>query len=216
MRVRTGPALGNADACWSANLAALKDAIATTPEGEEGDAALVDLLSNGANQDLFEDQPNLTEWIPVLDRIDAALESSLRLDPALVLIKEAAPAAAAGAPAGGEGVVVAGPDRAPLVLACLRFTAVLLQNSTNKAIYSSTEHLLALLAARDDGAVELALRCLAAMEMPAALHRQSRGDMMPPQQFSSLDAKGAAKKLTILSQGWGGRGQGLGLLSCVT
>jgi Domain of Unknown Function (DUF913)/Domain of Unknown Function (DUF908) len=211
MRVKIAPSSVPHEPCWSPQLAALKQRIESLPETAEGDAELLTALSS-VTDGLFEEQPHLHEWVAVLDRVDAAIESCLKRDPSLLLIQDSS---SSGATAGAAAEIEGPAACKTLLLQCLRFTATLLRNSAVKAVYSSGDRLLALLSARDDEVVSWALRCLACLEMPPTAHRHPRSDFQPP-FFSTLDAKTAAKRLMTLSHAWGGRGQGLGLLACVT
>ncbi|CAN0008864.1 unnamed protein product, partial [Hapterophycus canaliculatus] len=80
--------------------------------------------------------------------------------------------------------------------------------------FCSSQHLRALLAAGDDQVAESALRCLMLLTVPPLLHRHQQPEL---NNMCSIDKdKVVSAELTTLSGGWGGRGQGLGLLACVT
>ncbi|XP_023632661.1 E3 ubiquitin-protein ligase UPL1 [Capsella rubella] len=90
------------------------------------------------------------------------------------------------------------------VLQVLRVIRVVVENCTNKHFYSSYEqHLSLLLASTDPDVVEACLQTLAAF-----LKRQIG-------KYSIRDAS-LNSKLFSLAQGWGGKEEGLGLMSCAT
>ncbi|CAM6105472.1 unnamed protein product [Calypogeia fissa] len=93
------------------------------------------------------------------------------------------------------------------VLQILRVTRIVLENCANKYLYNSNEHVSALFSSTDPEIVIAALETLAAfVKKPLQSNRAMRwhGD-------ASLNAR-----LFSLSQGWGGKEEGLGLLSCAT
>ena len=75
----------------------------------------------------FAEQADLLNWVGVIDRIDAALESSIKDHPGLVCSADEKP-----------------PEPCPepvrdLVRGCLRFSTMLLTNSIQKHVYNSLE-----------------------------------------------------------------------------
>ncbi|KAJ7557451.1 hypothetical protein O6H91_05G127400 [Diphasiastrum complanatum] len=99
-----------------------------------------------------------------------------------------------------------GPFQKEGVLQILRVTRIILENCIAKYLYSSTEHLSTLLSSTDPEIVMAALQTLAVFVKKVQSNRPVRwhGD-------SALNAR-----LFSLSQGWGGKEQGLGLLACAT
>ncbi|TXG67972.1 hypothetical protein EZV62_009247 [Acer yangbiense] len=88
------------------------------------------------------------------------------------------------------------------VLQILRVIRIILENCTNKHFYSSYEqHLSSLLASTDADVVEACLETL------AAFLKKTIG------KYSIRDAS-LNSKLFALAQGWGGKEEGLGLISC--
>ncbi|XP_024379829.1 E3 ubiquitin-protein ligase UPL1 isoform X3 [Physcomitrium patens] len=91
------------------------------------------------------------------------------------------------------------------VLQILRVTRIILENCVNKYLYNSNEHVSLLFASTDPEIVIAALQTLAAfVKKPVQSSRAMRwhGD-------TTLNAR-----LFSLSQGWGGKEEGLGLLAC--
>ncbi|KAL3688671.1 hypothetical protein R1sor_014980 [Riccia sorocarpa] len=91
------------------------------------------------------------------------------------------------------------------ILQILRVTRIVLENCMNKYLYNSNEHVSALFASTDPDIVIAALETLAAfVKKPVQSNRAMRwhGD-------AALNAR-----LFSLSQGWGGKEEGLGLLAC--
>ncbi|CAM9535395.1 unnamed protein product, partial [Phaeothamnion confervicola] len=239
MRIKHIPSSPAEDQCLSPGLLQLRDDIAKT---EGNDDTLLRLLEPIETFD-YEDSPDLYDWVPVLDRLDAVLDSCLHWQPSLLLFaapdkaREQSDATGAAATAAAGTATPAGLLRAPpaavlkeqqqrelpLVMATLNFTSLLLRHSLNKHIYSSSEHLVALLAARDDALAAKALECVAMLALPPMLHRQQqaskRAGLLPDihsHSYAIHNDKAASAKLMELAQGWGGRGQGLGLLACCT
>ncbi|XP_048323503.2 E3 ubiquitin-protein ligase UPL1 isoform X3 [Ziziphus jujuba] len=88
------------------------------------------------------------------------------------------------------------------VLQILRVIRIILENCTNKHFYSSYEqHLSSLLACTDADVVEACLQTL------AAFLKKTIG------KYSIRDAS-LNSKLYALAQGWGGKEEGLGLITC--
>jgi E3 ubiquitin-protein ligase HUWE1 len=207
MKIKHTPTSGLARPCWSPELFSLKDRIA----GTKGDDPALLTALGATSADVFQELVDLCDWIGALDRIDSALQAWVgRLALFDDVGGEAEPAPAP-APEDQEALVLG----VPLVTCCLRFTEILLSNSFNKGVYSSSEHLLMLLQAREEGVADLALSCLCQLTAALATHRQLAADSST--MGSPIDKKrSVARKLMALGEGWGGRGQGLGLLSCLT
>ncbi|XP_050371147.1 E3 ubiquitin-protein ligase UPL1 isoform X2 [Argentina anserina] len=87
------------------------------------------------------------------------------------------------------------------LLQILRVIRIILENCSNKHFYSSYEHLSSLLACTDADVVEACLQAL------AAFLKKTVG------KYSIRDAS-LNSKLFALGQGWGGKEEGLGLISC--
>ncbi|KAK9156355.1 hypothetical protein Sjap_003835 [Stephania japonica] len=88
------------------------------------------------------------------------------------------------------------------VLQILRVIRIVLENCTNKHFYSSYEqHLSSLLASTDADVVEASLQTLAAFLKKVTGKCSIRDTSLIPKLFS-------------FSQGWGGKEEGLGLISC--
>ncbi|CAM9533904.1 unnamed protein product, partial [Chrysoparadoxa australica] len=169
-------------------------------------------------ESVFEEQPDLCSWGTVLNRLDEAFEKSLTASPSLILVprpeKKVCYDDTDPPPTSTLQGVDDSSDAVEVVTACLRFTSLLLHHSINKHVYSSTEYLIQLLAARDDTMAMLALECLTALAVPPMVHRQQL--VIPFNRAIGLAGdKELSSKLTALSRGWGGRGQGMGLLNCV-
>jgi hypothetical protein len=122
------------------------------------------------------------------------------------------------------------------VLSILHFQSQLLRNATSKNVYNSVRELSDLLCAADDDVVSTALGVLAALATPPMLHRQQAPES--GQHVTALhrcvviggsggggggeggQGDGTSDRvmwrLMNLARGWGAKGSGLGLLSCVT
>ncbi|EFJ18137.1 ubiquitin-protein ligase, UPL1 [Selaginella moellendorffii] len=93
------------------------------------------------------------------------------------------------------------------VLQVLRVTRCLLDNCVNRSFYNSLEHLTVLLASTDPDIVLDTLLTLASyVKRPAQVARAFRVHRDPVMNG----------KLFSLSQGWGGKEEGLGLLACTS
>uniref|UniRef100_A0A7I4AEX4 HECT-type E3 ubiquitin transferase n=1 Tax=Physcomitrium patens TaxID=3218 RepID=A0A7I4AEX4_PHYPA len=98
-----------------------------------------------------------------------------------------------------------GPFPKEAVLQVLRVTRIILENCVNKYLYNSNEHVSLLFASTDPDIVIAALQTLAAsVKKPVQSNRTLRW-----QGDATLNAC-----LFSLSQGWGGKEEGLGLLAC--
>lgn len=89
------------------------------------------------------------------------------------------------------------------VLQVLRVSRIILENCANKHFYCSYEHLSTLLASSDAEVVIASLHTLAAF-------------VKKPVGKCSIRDTSLNAKLFALSQGWGGKEEGLGLLACST
>ncbi|KAI0492443.1 hypothetical protein KFK09_026716 [Dendrobium nobile] len=88
------------------------------------------------------------------------------------------------------------------VLQILRVAQVILENCSNKHLYSSFEqHLSSLLASTDADVVETSLQTLAAF-------------LKKPVRKCSIRDSSLTSKLFSFSQGWGSKEEGLGLIAC--
>ncbi|CAN0117801.1 unnamed protein product, partial [Scytosiphon promiscuus] len=223
MRIRasSGAAMGQPDPRPSKELEPFKRAILSA----KTDADLITALALVKGEDDWEEQPDLYDWCDVLDRMDETLETAIHRHPSLLLIQPAdhpQQQPEGSLPDGdgdvgskdGGGVSDSSSTASELVLSCLKFLAVLMRNCVNKHVFSSSEHLRALLAAGDDEVAESALRCLMLLTLPPLLHRHQQPEL--PSMCSIHKDKVVSAELMTLSGGWGGRGQGLGLLACVT
>eukprot|EP00200_Dunaliella_tertiolecta_P012804 CAMPEP_0202388378 /NCGR_PEP_ID=MMETSP1127-20130417/77152_1 /ASSEMBLY_ACC=CAM_ASM_000462 /TAXON_ID=3047 /ORGANISM="Dunaliella tertiolecta, Strain CCMP1320" /LENGTH=397 /DNA_ID=CAMNT_0048989769 /DNA_START=78 /DNA_END=1268 /DNA_ORIENTATION=- len=90
-------------------------------------------------------------------------------------------------------------------LQVLRVTSILLENCSNKHVYASYEHLGSLLAAPHAEVVAAALQSLLSfLKKTHHAHIRWHG-------YKDLNTR-----LNVLAQGWGGKEEGLDLLSCVS
>lgn len=99
----------------------------------------------------------------------------------------------------------------------LRFLSTLLRHAVQKSLFNSVSELSNLLAAADDGVAALALEVLSNLAAPPLVHRLQSQEMT--QHTSTLHASSSsdvAARLLVLARGWGTRGCGLGLATCVT
>lgn len=88
------------------------------------------------------------------------------------------------------------------VLQILRVTRIILENCSNKHLYSSyDQHLSSLLASTDADVVEASLQTLAAF-------------LKKPVGKCSIRDASLTSKLFAISQGWGSKDEGLGLIAC--
>lgn len=88
------------------------------------------------------------------------------------------------------------------ILQILRVIKLILENCTNRHFYSSYKHLASLLASTDAEVVEACLQTL------AAFMKKTTG------KYSGRDSL-LNSKLFAFAQGWGGKEEGFGLVSCV-
>ena len=99
----------------------------------------------------------------------------------------------------------------------LRFMSILLRNSYNKQVFNSVREATVLLAVADDDIASLALTVLASLALPAQSHRMSVPDTSQNGTvLHNAPMSITHSRLLMLSKGWGSRGSGLGLATCVT
>lgn len=175
----------------------------------------------------FEEQVDLQEWIHPLNVIDAALSYLTRKYPALFLVprvqrkkkrvtSSSSSSSSLSRPAESLEEVESVPDAVVKKISILvRFLASLLRNCCNKVWFNSVEDLVDLLGAADDTLAKDALEALCSLSMPPSLHKQQAPEVS--QHTTGLHNKGASHgRLLALARGWGTRGSGLGLFTCVT
>jgi hypothetical protein len=164
----------------------------------------------------------LIDWIPSLNTIDHIILYFIRTYPSLLLV---APVELKEAADGVKDSVIPAQslqeaESVPsFVIQSLRniltFLSNLLANSTNKVVFNSVTELTHLLAAKDDDLANLSLRALAHLASPPSLHKQQ----VPERQQHSSDINNsiyAQNRLLAMARGWGSRGSGLGLYTCIT
>ncbi|KJE92552.1 Huwe1 protein [Capsaspora owczarzaki ATCC 30864] len=101
---------------------------------------------------------------------------------------------------------IALPSTRRLVLAILRFTRLLIQNSTNRRKYNSMEHIAMLLGTMDSDIH------IAALELLHALCKHRRLQLQSPSVISLI--RPLTDRLEQLAAAWGGSRQGLSVLNC--
>eukprot|EP00095_Tigriopus_kingsejongensis_P000123 maker-scaffold450_size166944-snap-gene-0.20 protein:Tk00123 transcript:maker-scaffold450_size166944-snap-gene-0.20-mRNA-1 annotation:"hypothetical protein DAPPUDRAFT_313219" len=157
----------------------------------------------------------LFHWIEVLDLCDEVLEAAARpLHPetaqawarsadasleAQVGGAPPAPEAEAGAEAGLEAA-----KKKELLLWTLHFTTLLIEHSFSRHLYSSMEHLTALLASSD---LDVILAVLNLLYMFS-----KRSNFIA--RLNAEKRQGLLSRLTYLASSWGGRENGFGLAKC--
>ena len=164
----------------------------------------------------------MIDWIPLLNSIDEILVHYIRTYPNLLLVAPVEPKEATDGdknsciPAQSLQEAESVPSFVIHALHhILNFLSNLLANSTNKAVFNSVTELTHLLAANDDDLVNLSLRALSHLASPPSLHKQQ----VPERQQHSSDINNstyAQNRLLAMARGWGSRGSGLGLHTCVT
>jgi hypothetical protein len=121
------------------------------------------------------------------------------------------------------------------ILSILHFQSTLLRNATSKHVYNSVRELSDLLTAANDDVAASALSVLAGLAVPPMLHRQQAPEA--GQHSTALHRSGGGSggdhgdndgegaegtsarvmgRLMNLARGWGAKGTGLGLLSCIS
>ncbi|RLN95870.1 hypothetical protein BBJ28_00020697, partial [Nothophytophthora sp. Chile5] len=116
----------------------------------------------------FEAQADLANWRRVLTKLHTLLLDALRQCPRLVAI-----------PVDGDMTIPTEEgttgtlerESTEQVFEILRFSAMLLENAANKAVYPSAEVAMTLLGARNDRLVFEATRVVAALSLPPQVHR---------------------------------------------
>jgi hypothetical protein len=112
----------------------------------------------------------------------------------------------------------------------LTFLSQLLRHGFNKIVFNSLEQVAALLSAADDDLPSKALQVLQSLSAPPMMHRQHAPDLTQhstvlhaQRQFQSGSASRQQQQQTqihdnilVMARGWGSRGCGLGLHTCVT
>ncbi len=183
-------------------LAYLQNKIAETADIQ----ALKVVLEASTSEEVFQDEVDLVDWIPALNCIDAALERGIpRVS--LVHVEEVK----------GLELELEYNCWVGILEACLRFTRLLLSNSTGRNIYNSVDRLEAMLFAREELLADEALGCMCALAVPPYPHRGGHDispDLKIPAPWLS-NVKGRADKLLLLMTGWGGLAQGVGMLDCI-
>lgn len=129
---------------------------------------------------------------------------------------------------------VAPEDVTRAILTILHFQSTLLRNATSKHVYNSVRELSDLLTAANDDVAFMALSVLAGLAVPPMLHRQQAPEA--GQHSTALHRSGGGGgdhgdndgggaegtsarvmgRLMNLARGWGAKGTGLGLLSCIS
>eukprot|EP01084_Bolivina_argentea_P113317 201984_1 len=168
--------------------------------------ALKVVLEASTSEEVFQDEVDLVDWIPALNCIDAALECGIpRVS--LVHVEEVK----------GLGLELEYNCWVGILEACLRFTRLLLSNSTGRNIYNSVDRLETMLFAREELLADEALGCMCALAIPPYPHRGGH-DISPDLKIPAPwlnNVKGRADKLLLLMTGWGGLAQGVGMLDCI-
>jgi Domain of Unknown Function (DUF908) len=185
------------------------------------------LFSHGCSFLSFPMQVDLHEWIPALNAIDACLSFFIQKYPSMLLIGPVKRKRGRGnldsqhqilsCPAESPQDVASVPSGVlDTVKVILRFLSSLLRNSSSKSVFNSVEELADLLAAADDTISSLALEGLRNLATPPCLHKQQSPEVN--QHTTALHSSKTAshRRLTALARGWGTRGSGLGLYTCVT
>jgi hypothetical protein len=175
----------------------------------------------------FQEQSDLYEWINTLNAIDAALWKLLESYPGLILIdgKESGISSkhssfcSRPSPNAARSIidVIAVPSSAlDSVSVILKFLSSLLRNAANKIVFNSVEQLSLLLSASSDDVAALAIEALFNLAIPPFSHKQQMPDMQQHTTALHTACPKTHESLLILSRGWGSRGSGLGLQTCVT
>ncbi len=99
----------------------------------------------------------------------------------------------------------------------LRFLSTLLKHAMQKSLFNSVTELSNLLAAADDGIAALALEVLSNLAAPPLVHRlQSQEIAQHTTMLHASSSSVVQARLMVLAKGWGTRGCGLSLATCVT
>ncbi|CAB9503919.1 Probable E3 ubiquitin-protein ligase hulA [Seminavis robusta] len=175
----------------------------------------------------FEEQVDLHEWIAGLNAIDACLAYFIQKYPSLLLIGPVKRKRGRGSvdsqhqfvssPAESlEDVAKVSPEVIETIKKLLRFLCCLLRNSSSKSVFNSVEELADLLAAADDSLSALALETLSNLATPPSLHKQQSPEVNQHTTGLHNSKTASHRRLIALARGWGTRGSGLGLFTCVT
>lgn len=156
----------------------------------------------------------LFHWIEVLDLCDDVLEAAAQPlhppDSARPGLPGGAWARAADAalatPPQPEGPAREAAKRKELLLWTLHFTTLLIEHSFSRHLYSSMEHLTALLASSD---LDVILAVLNLLYMFS-----KRSNFIT--RLNAEKRQGLLNRLTYLASSWGGRENGFGLAQCCT
>lgn len=193
----------------------------------------------------FEEMADLYEWIKPLNAMDAAIRQMLKDHPAILLIgpaKRRASSFSDGETNAEEDVIMKdsetstssesdipqaeSPEQVNAIpshvihafCTILRFQAMMLKYAYNKSLYSSVEEIGLLLASSNDQIASLALDVLMALASPPILHRflQSQETALHMTTLHGNSSHAIHSRLMHLAKGWGTKGCGLGLETCVT
>lgn len=185
------------------------------------------------------------EWIKPLNAMDAAIRQMLKDHPAILLIgpaKRRASSFSDGETNAEEDVIMKdsetstssesdipqaeSPEQVNAIpshvihafCTILRFQAMMLKYAYNKSLYSSVEEIGLLLASSNDQIASLALDVLMALASPPILHRflQSQETALHMTTLHGNSSHAIHSRLMHLAKGWGTKGCGLGLETCVT
>jgi hypothetical protein len=118
-----------------------------------------------------------------------------------------------------EAVEAIPPSAIHALSTILKFLSTLLRHAMNKTLFNSVKELASLLAAADDGIAALALDVLANLVVPPLSHRLQSHEVPAPPHTSALHAMSNSdvhSRLMLLAKGWGTKGCGLDLATCVT
>ncbi|KAF4320141.1 hypothetical protein BBO99_00005257 [Phytophthora kernoviae] len=115
----------------------------------------------------LEAQADLANWRNVLEKMHKVLVNALQKCPRLVALTVTVEKD----PEAQEGQKISDRELAEQVYEVLRFSAMLLENAANKAVYPSAELVMTLLAARNDRIVFEATKVIAMLALPPQVHR---------------------------------------------
>ncbi len=105
------------------------------------------------------------------------------------------------------------------IITILRFLSTLLRHATHKSLFNSVAELSDLLASSNDNIASWALKVLSNLATPPLVHRLQSQETT--HHTTALHVMGQSttavhSRLVALCKGWGTRGCGLGLATCVT
>ncbi|CAI7783819.1 unnamed protein product, partial [Closterium sp. NIES-54] len=136
-------------------------------------------------------QGDVLHWVDLLNHFDAFLETSVKSRKDLQLE--------------GRFAGVDPPFPRDAVLQVLRVSRIILENSVNKHLYASVEHVCTLLASTDLDVLSVSLELLSVYgKKPFQPGRSTRWHADPA----------ITARLFALAQAWGGKEEGLGMLPC--